>query len=218
MSNPSRSSPLLTITGAVFALLGLALLGGGAYLASLSGSLYYVLAGIGLLAVGVLVFKGRRAAQGLLAVLLLATLIWSIVEVRFDWWQLLPRLDIWFGCRGLAAAAVREPAPGRGVEHRQGGIVCLCRRDGHWSASQHCSWTTMTCTAKCRPRTWPRLPRMTPPASRRTTGRHTDAQASATRYAPAAQITPANASAAEAGVELSHWRFQGAERPGRNRQ
>ena len=26
----------------------------------------------------------------------LATLLWSLAEVRLDWWQLLPRLDLWF--------------------------------------------------------------------------------------------------------------------------
>jgi len=96
MSSTSRSGPLLAITGSIFALLGLVLLGGGIYLMSFGGSPYYLLSGLGLLATGVLVFKGRRAALGLLAVILLATVIWSVIEVRFDWWQLLPRLDIWF--------------------------------------------------------------------------------------------------------------------------
>ena len=96
MSTTSRSGPLLAITGTIFMLLGLALVGGGVYLATLGGSLYYVFAGAGLAVTGFLVFRARRAALFLLAVLLLATVVWSLVEVRFDWWQLLPRLDIWF--------------------------------------------------------------------------------------------------------------------------
>ena len=96
MSTTSRSGPLLAITGVIYAVLGLALAAGGVYLATVGGSLYYIIAGLGLAITGFLVFKGRRAAFGLLAVLLLGSVIWSLVEVRFDWWQLLPRLDLWF--------------------------------------------------------------------------------------------------------------------------
>ena len=96
MTTTSRPGPLLLITGVVFILLGLALAGGGAWLVYLGGSWYYVLAGIGLLIAGALVLKGSRSAQAFLAFLLFATLVWSVVEVKFDWWQLLPRLDIWF--------------------------------------------------------------------------------------------------------------------------
>ena len=92
----ARPGPLLLITAVIFILLGLALAGGGAWLVSLGGSWYYVVAGIGMLVAGALVWKGRRSAQLFLALLLFATLIWSVIEVKFDWWQLLPRLDIWF--------------------------------------------------------------------------------------------------------------------------
>ena len=91
-----RPGPLLKVTGVIFVLFGLALLGGGIWLATLGGSWYYLLAGIGMLIAGVLVFKGKRSAQAFMALLLIATLIWSVIEVKFDWWQLLPRLDIWF--------------------------------------------------------------------------------------------------------------------------
>ena len=91
-----RPGPLLKVTGLIFILFGLALLGGGIWLATLGGSWYYLLAGIGMLVAGALVFQGKRSAQPVLAFLLFATLIWSVIEVKFDWWQLLPRLDIWF--------------------------------------------------------------------------------------------------------------------------
>src|SRR5690606_10561164 len=42
-----------------------------------------------------LVFARRRAAIWLYAVLLLGTLLWTLYEVRFDWWQLAPRIDLW---------------------------------------------------------------------------------------------------------------------------
>jgi quinoprotein glucose dehydrogenase len=96
MSTTSRSGPLLAITGVIYAVLGLALAAGGVYLATLGGSLYYIIAGVGLAITGFLVWKGRRLAFGLMALLLLGTVIWSLVEVRFDWWQLVPRLGMWF--------------------------------------------------------------------------------------------------------------------------
>ncbi|MEG1054419.1 MAG: membrane-bound PQQ-dependent dehydrogenase, glucose/quinate/shikimate family, partial [Janthinobacterium sp.] len=96
MTASARPGPLLVITAVIFIVLGLALAGGGAWLVSLGGSWYYVVAGIGMLIAGALVWQGRRSAQLFLALLLFATLIWSVIEVKFDWWQLLPRLDIWF--------------------------------------------------------------------------------------------------------------------------
>ena len=53
-------------TGIVFALLGLALAGGGAWLAALGGSLFYLLAGIGILASGLLLLA--KALGGIIAV------------------------------------------------------------------------------------------------------------------------------------------------------
>ena len=73
---------------------GLLALGGG-YLAWLGGSWYYLLAGTGLLLVGVLIGRRQRAGLWLYAVLLLASLAWTVFEVRFDWWQLAPRIDLW---------------------------------------------------------------------------------------------------------------------------
>ncbi|NII73727.1 quinoprotein glucose dehydrogenase [Dyella sp. SG562] len=96
METKSRPAAALWITAAVFVLLGLALLAGGAWLLVLGGSPYYVLAGAVLIATGWLAWRGSGLALGLHALLLLATLLWAIYEVRFDWWQLVPRLAVWF--------------------------------------------------------------------------------------------------------------------------
>ena len=58
MRSLPRSRPVVTITGVVYALIGLALAGGGAWLAALGGSLYYLLAGIGILLTGLLLIGG----------------------------------------------------------------------------------------------------------------------------------------------------------------
>jgi quinoprotein glucose dehydrogenase len=96
METKSRPGVALWITAALFVFLGLGLLAGGAWLLVLGGSPYYVLAGAMLIATGWLAWRGSGLALGLHALLLLATLLWAIYEVRFDWWQLVPRVAVWF--------------------------------------------------------------------------------------------------------------------------
>ena len=57
----------------------------------IGGSLYYVLAGIGLLATAVLLYRRNAIALAVYAVVLAGTLIWALAEVGFDFWQLSPR-------------------------------------------------------------------------------------------------------------------------------
>ena len=83
-------------SGLLFLAIGAALALGGGWLVSLGGSWYYLIAGITVAATGVLLMRARRAALWLFASFLLATLAWALWEVRLDWWQLLPRVDLWF--------------------------------------------------------------------------------------------------------------------------
>ncbi|WP_312955770.1 membrane-bound PQQ-dependent dehydrogenase, glucose/quinate/shikimate family [Stutzerimonas nitrititolerans] len=97
MSTDYEPRPLrITLTALFMLVLGALMSIGGAYLALLGGSWYYLVAGVGLLVAAALVFARRRAAIWLYAVLLLGTLLWTLYEVRFDWWQLAPRIDL--GC------------------------------------------------------------------------------------------------------------------------
>ncbi|MDP9506214.1 glucose/quinate/shikimate family membrane-bound PQQ-dependent dehydrogenase [Pseudomonas protegens] len=93
-SSPSRRLP--SLLGVLLLLMGLALLAGGIKLSMLGGSLYYVLAGIGLTLTGLLLLAGKRAALGLYALVLFASTLWSLWEIGLDWWQLVPRLSLWF--------------------------------------------------------------------------------------------------------------------------
>ncbi|RXU62654.1 membrane-bound PQQ-dependent dehydrogenase, glucose/quinate/shikimate family [Pseudomonas protegens] len=93
-SSPSRWLP--SLLGILLLLMGLALLAGGIKLSMLGGSLYYVLAGIGLTLTGLLLLAGKRAALGLYALVLFASTVWSLWEIGLDWWQLVPRLSLWF--------------------------------------------------------------------------------------------------------------------------
>ncbi|AQU81354.1 MULTISPECIES: glucose/quinate/shikimate family membrane-bound PQQ-dependent dehydrogenase [unclassified Halomonas] len=73
---------------------GIALTIGGGKLLSLGGSAYYLVAGIGLLVVGILLALRKGAALWLYALILFTTLLWALWEVGLDWWQLVPRVAI----------------------------------------------------------------------------------------------------------------------------
>jgi glucose dehydrogenase len=60
------------------------------------GSLFYVVAGLGILITGVLLMAGRRAALWVYAAVLIGTLIWAVSEVGLDWWPLAARGDVIF--------------------------------------------------------------------------------------------------------------------------
>ena len=91
-----RSRLLPTLLGILLLLMGLAMLAGGIKLSMLGGSLYYLLAGIGIALTGVLLITARRAALGLYALVLFTSTVWALWEVGLDWWQLVPRLALWF--------------------------------------------------------------------------------------------------------------------------
>lgn len=82
---------LITILAAVNLLLGLALAVGGGWLLWLGGSPYYLLAGLGFAATGILLLRRRAEALPLYAILLGGTLAWALWETGFDWWRLAPR-------------------------------------------------------------------------------------------------------------------------------
>lgn len=216
MSNSTSSRGLLAVTGAIFILLGLALTGGGAYLASLGGSLYYLVAGIGLIATGVLVFRGRRAALGLLSAILILTVVWSLIEVKFDWWQLLPRLDIWFA----AAVWLLLPFIDRRLGKEEGaadvgrkalfasvaatllvGVVALFQdyHDMHGEVpEQNMAATGAADAAGVAANDWSAYGR----------------SGYGDRYAPAAQITPANVGQLKQAWSFHTGDFKGAGDPG----
>lgn len=73
-----------------------ALLGvGGAWLTSLGGSIYYLFAGLALIASAVCVWKQRQTvAHFLYALFLLITLAWAVSESGIDWWPLATRMGL----------------------------------------------------------------------------------------------------------------------------
>ena len=82
----------LKIFALIVALFGLALAAGGLWLITLGGSWYYLLAGAGMLASGVLLFLQRLSGVWLYWLVFIGTLIWALGEVGLDPWALLPRV------------------------------------------------------------------------------------------------------------------------------
>jgi len=88
---------LVTVLSLVLMLLGLVLGGLGAWLATLGGSWYYVLAGVGLLVAGVLLWGNRRAGALWFGAVFVGTLLWTGWESGSDYWRWVPRLGLIVG-------------------------------------------------------------------------------------------------------------------------
>ncbi len=72
--------------------IGLALLVGGAWLASLGGSFYYILAGCALFAAGIVMLAGSPIGVGIYLLTYLFTWGWALWEVGMNGWALVPRI------------------------------------------------------------------------------------------------------------------------------
>ncbi|MFC7499980.1 membrane-bound PQQ-dependent dehydrogenase, glucose/quinate/shikimate family [Enterovirga sp. GCM10030262] len=89
---PPNRSWLVKGVALLLGLIGLILAAGGAWLAILGGSLYYLLAGLGLIGSGALLFRGRPTGAWLYLGIFVLTLIWALWEVGLDGWALVPRV------------------------------------------------------------------------------------------------------------------------------
>lgn len=86
---PPRLYPLLLLA------ISAALLYGGFQLFTLGGSAYYLTSGLVLALSAILLWRGRSEGAALYLILFTVTLGWSLWEVGFDWWALMPRLAAW---------------------------------------------------------------------------------------------------------------------------
>ncbi len=84
---PRALGIITTLLGASLLPLAISLVGAG-------GSLYYLFAGITLIASGILTFRGRALGVRLYYWFFTLTVFWSIYEVGFDAWSQLPRLGL----------------------------------------------------------------------------------------------------------------------------
>lgn len=88
---------LLYLFAAVISLTAVYFLYNGFILASNGGSIYYPIAGALLLASGAFLFMRKRLGAWVFALMLAITIVWSIWEVGFDGWGLMPRLTMFAG-------------------------------------------------------------------------------------------------------------------------
>ena len=85
-------SLILILLGGLLALVGAVLAVGGAWLAILGGSFYYLLAGLGLIASGILIIRRRIIGAWLYLAIFALTLLWALWEAGLSVWPLVPRV------------------------------------------------------------------------------------------------------------------------------
>ncbi|CAG9932904.1 PQQ-binding-like beta-propeller repeat protein [Candidatus Nitrotoga arctica] len=82
----------IRIAALILLVFGSALAGGGVILAASGGSLYYLISGVALIASSVLLWRGDARGVWMYGAMLVWTVAWSIWEVGYSGWQLVPRL------------------------------------------------------------------------------------------------------------------------------
>ncbi|MCU5775478.1 membrane-bound PQQ-dependent dehydrogenase, glucose/quinate/shikimate family [Erwiniaceae bacterium BAC15a-03b] len=82
------------LTSIVIAIIGIAILYMGGQLLLIGGTPFYAIMAIGLLITAIFLFKNKRVALTIYAVLMWIVLAWMIYEVGFDKWQWIPRGDL----------------------------------------------------------------------------------------------------------------------------
>ena len=93
-SQPSASVSRWPVWVAAFGVLvfGLLFVAGGGYLATLGGSVYFLLAGIGMIVSSVLLFKQRLLGAWLFAAVMIASIVWAVLDAGLVFWPLVSRL------------------------------------------------------------------------------------------------------------------------------
>jgi len=89
---PAKGAPWLFAS--ILLVFGLVLAAGGAELARLGGSLYYLLTGVVLVASAVFLWRGRQVGMWLYLLVVAYTLVWSLWEIGLDGWALASRLGM----------------------------------------------------------------------------------------------------------------------------
>lgn len=101
------------VIGGISGAIGALLAGGGLWLLVLGGSTYYVLAGIGYVVAGALLWRRQAEGAWLMLALLGITIFWALCEAGLDYWALFPRVFVPAGLAQLAlVAALRFPTNG----------------------------------------------------------------------------------------------------------
>ncbi|WP_245840170.1 membrane-bound PQQ-dependent dehydrogenase, glucose/quinate/shikimate family [Pantoea rwandensis] len=111
---------------AVLIIFGLAMGIGGVWLAALGGNWYYLLAGVGCIIAGSLVFAKRTSAVYWFGAVFIGSLLWCIQESGLDYWRWVPRFDVML-LLGIAFA-FQLPSLKPGISRKFStcfGVVCI---------------------------------------------------------------------------------------------
>ncbi|WP_026471043.1 glucose/quinate/shikimate family membrane-bound PQQ-dependent dehydrogenase [Alkanindiges illinoisensis] len=213
MTATSSGHPFLPrIIGVILLLSGLALVFGGIKLLMLGGSWYYLPAGLAVAIAGLLLLWRNASALSLYGLFLIISTIWAWSEIGLDWWQLVPRLALWFGLGLLLILPwFRKPllTPNTSPVHTVMLSIGLLMAGGSALISQFVDQdkyslkgtldrtsTEMTSTAPAQPAgDWQSYGRT----------------AFGDRYSPLAQITPDNVQKLEVA-----WKYRTGDVPGEN--
>jgi quinoprotein glucose dehydrogenase len=103
----------VVVLGVILGLIGLTLTIGGVWLTALGGSPYYVLAGLGLLASGVMLARLRVVGAWIYIGVFVVTVLWALWEVGLNGWALVPRVIAPTVLLVLVLAALPVVEPGR---------------------------------------------------------------------------------------------------------
>ncbi|MFN3559050.1 MAG: membrane-bound PQQ-dependent dehydrogenase, glucose/quinate/shikimate family, partial [Brevundimonas sp.] len=116
---------LIIALGVVLGLIGVTLTIGGGWLIGLGGSWYYLLAGLGLLASGVLLVRRSLLGAFIYIGVFVLTVLWAVWEVGIDGWGLVPRVIAPAVLLAFVIAALPALKPGKGKLWATGGAVGL---------------------------------------------------------------------------------------------
>jgi quinate dehydrogenase (quinone) len=118
---------ILAVLGAVIALLGVLLGGGGVYLAALGGSWFFLLMGLAMLVSGVMIARRKTAGTWLYAIALVLTAVWAVWDTGLEYWPLVSRV-LTFAVIGLVVALIHpmlQRASGRVAGRGAYGIAAV---------------------------------------------------------------------------------------------
>ena len=107
---------MATLLSLLLILLGAVIGGLGIWLLTLGGSWYYAIAGVAMLASGVLLWGNRRSAALLFAAIFIGTLLWTWWESGSTYWRWVPRLGLVTALAivmALLAPTLQRPFPRR---------------------------------------------------------------------------------------------------------
>ncbi|WP_163030523.1 PQQ-binding-like beta-propeller repeat protein, partial [Pseudomonas viridiflava] len=110
----------LLVLGALIALIGLGLAGGGGYLVALGGSWFFLLMGLAMLISGALIAKRQPKGALIYGVALVLTAIWAVWDAGLHYWPLVSRV-LTFAVIGLVVALMYPTlVRASGVQARRG--------------------------------------------------------------------------------------------------